>query len=439
LQAVKNRGYSSCVSFHKEAFDVKKALLLALILCLALSGQAFAQKAVKLVIAGRDGDYGNAMQVAVDAYKVARPEVTIELLKLSGDDIYQKTVIDLKTGTGTYDLILIDDPKAMQYQKAGWLEELGALYKKAGKPVDADFIGSAMELCRYPNGPTGKLYGLPFVGNVSLFAYRTDLYKKYGLAEPKTWTDVLAAAKKISEGEGEAVNGVIFRGVKGNPIVTAFLPIFWAFGGEILDKKGAPTIDSPAGLKALKYFLELAKYAPKGTPMNNTAQVRDTLLAGGAAIAPEVWPAWLGAMEDPAKSKVVGMVKVMKHPGEVTKSASMNGIWHIALPAAAKNKQAAFDFLLFCTSKEIQKKMAIEAGLPPSRSSVYDDAEVLKLRPWYPAVRDALANSKARPRTMVWPEIENTLGGFLQQALIGEKSPEEALKEANAKLVTVLK
>jgi multiple sugar transport system substrate-binding protein len=418
---------------------VKKAVFLALSLLLALSTPLFAQKAAKLVIAGRDADYGNAMQVAVDAYKVAHPEVTIELLKLTGDDIYQKTVIDLKTGTGTYDLILIDDPKAMQFQKAGWLEDLGALYKKAGKAVDPDFIASEMDLCRYPNGPTGKLYGLPFVGNVSLFAYRTDLFKKYGLSEPKTWTEVLAASKKISAGEGEGTSGVIFRGVKGNPIVTAYLPIFWAFGGDILDKSGKPTLDSAAGMKAIACFLELAKYAPKGTPMNNTAQVRDGFLAGTAGIAPEVWPAWLGSLEDPNKSMVAGKVKVMKHPGEVAKSAPMIGIWHIAIPAASKNKQAAFDFLQFVTSKEIQKKMSIEAGLPPSRASVYDDADILKLRPWYPAVRDALVNGKARPRTLYWAEIENILGGYLQQALIGEKSGADALKEANAAVAEAIK
>jgi multiple sugar transport system substrate-binding protein len=418
---------------------MKKMGFLALSLLLVLSGPIFAQKAVKLVIAGRDGDYGNAMQVAVDAYKIEHPEVTIELLKLSGDDIYQKTVIDLKSGTGTYDLILIDDPKAMQYQKAGWLEDLDAMYKKAGKKVDADFIASAMDLCRYPNGAKGKLYGLPFVGNVSLFAYRADLFAKYGLAEPKTWTDVLAAAKKISAGEGDAVTGVVFRGVKGNPIVTAYLPMFWAFGGEILDKNGKPTLASPEGVKAIDYFLELAKYAPKGTPMNNTAQVRDTLLAGGAGIAPEVWPAWLGAMEDPNKSKVAGKVRVTKHPAEVAKSASMIGIWHISIPAASKQKQAAFDFLQFVTSKEIQKKMAMDVGLPPSRASIYDDADILKLRPWYPAIREALASGKARPRTLYWAEIENILGGYLQQALIGEKTGAEALKEANLKIAEAMK
>lgn len=416
---------------------MKKTTILLLSLCLILSG-AFAQKQVKLVIAGRDGDYGNAMQVAVDAYTAQHPNVKFDVLKLSGDDVYQKTVIDLKSGTGTYDLILIDDPKALQYQQAGWLTDLDAMFKKSGKALDSDFISNIIDLCRYPNNAKGKLYSLPFVGNVSLFAYRADLFAKYGLAAPKTWDDVLTAAKTISEKE-PGIDGISFRGVKGNPILTAFLPIFWSFGADFMDASGKPTVNSPEAVKALKFFLELAKYGPKSTPMNNTAQVRDGLLAGTVGIAPEVWPAWLGKIDDPNESKVAGKVKITKHPAEVKKSSPMIGIWHIAIPAASKNKEAAFEFLTFLTSKETQKLMVLKAGLPPSRTSVFTDKDVLAKYPWYPAISDALENGVARPRTLYWAEIENTMGGLIQEALIGQKTAEQALNEANAKIAEIVK
>jgi multiple sugar transport system substrate-binding protein len=408
------------------------------LLSLLVVGQVFGQKKTSLVIAGRDGDYGNAMQIAVDAYLATHPDVRIELFKMSGDDIYQKTVIDLKSGAGTYDLILIDDPKAIQYQKAGWLESLDGLYKKAGKTPDKDFIQNILDLCRYPSGPKGDLYALPFVGNVSLFAYRKDLYAKHGLQAPATWSDVLAGAKKIAAAE-PTVSGVSFRGVKGNPILTAFLPVFWSFGADFMDAKGKPIVNSPEGIKALEFFLELSKLAPKSLPMNNTAQVRDALLGGSVAIAPEVWPAWLGKIDDPTQSLVAGKVAVGKHPGQVKKSSPMIGIWHASIPAASKNKAAAFDFLLFLTSAEIQKKMALEAGLPPSRSSVFADADILKKHAWYPAIKDALESGVSRPRTMYWSEIENIMGASVQEAVIGEKTPAQALNEANEKLAKILK
>ncbi|GAB6276341.1 MAG: hypothetical protein SAMD01599839_08810 [Rectinema sp.] len=246
------------------------------------------------------------------------------------------------------------------------------------------------------------------------------------------------AAKTISEKES-GVDGISFRGVKGNPILTAFLPIFWSFGADFTDASGNPTVNSPEAVKALKFFLELAKYGPKSTPMNNTAQVRDGLLAGTVGIAPEVWPAWLGKIDDPNESKVAGKVKITKHPEEVKKSSPMIGIWHIAIPAASRNKDAAFDFLTFLTSRETQKLMVLKAGLPPSRVSVFEDKEILAKYPWDPAISDALENGVARPRTLYWAEIENTMGGLIQEALIGQKTAEQALNEANAKIAEILK
>ena len=64
-------------------------------------------------------------------------------------------------------------------------------------------VGAAVDAARYPyERGTAPVYGLPFVGNVELFVYREDLFEKYGLsAPPKTWDDVLNAAKMIGEKE----------------------------------------------------------------------------------------------------------------------------------------------------------------------------------------------------------------------------------------------
>lgn len=45
---------------------------------------------IKLTIAGRDGAYGEAMQMAADAYHEKHPEVSFEVLKLSGSSLFEK-------------------------------------------------------------------------------------------------------------------------------------------------------------------------------------------------------------------------------------------------------------------------------------------------------------------------------------------------------------
>ena len=422
---------------------MKKKIIIIIFAVLLVTFPAFiwatgqAEKGpVKLTIAGRDGGYGKAMQIAVDEYMKKHPDVSFEVLKLPGASLYEKVVIDMKNAVGTYDVIMIDDPIATQFQKAGWLTNLDELYKKKGLSLDPDLISTAVKLGRYPYTDTGTLYALPHVGNVELFAYRKDLFEKLGLSKPAKWDDVLDAAGKIRSSFPD-VYGVVFRGVKGNPIVAGFLPIYWAFGGKVL-VDGKPALDSQQALNALKFFLKLKRYAPEGVAMYNSAQVKDALYGGKAGIVTEVWPSWVPKLNDPNESRVVNKVEVTTHPGEVEKSSPMIGVWLLGIPKASKHHDAAFDFLQFITGKEMQIKMADEAGLAPTRDSVYKVAKLVSKYPWYPVQNQALKNAVGRPRTTKWSELENIFGTYLQLALIGSMDPEKALKEANAKMKEVL-
>ena len=387
---------------------------------------------VTLTIAGRDGAYGDAMQMACDEYAAQHSDISFEILKLSGSSLFEKSVIDMKGGVGTYDVILIDDPNATQIQKAGWLADLGAMYDAKGITLDPDFIPSLTKLGRYPYGDQGTLYSLPLVGNVELFAYRKDLIEKYGLEVPDTWDKVMAAAKTFDANEPD-VFPVLFRGAKGNPIVTGFLPLFWSFGGKVL-VDGKPAMDSPEALAALEFFLALAKYAPEGVAMYQSAQVKDAVYAGTGAMAIEVWPGWISDLDNPAVSNVVGKVVVTKHPAQVEKSSPMIGVWLAGIPESSHNKDAAFDFLQFLTSADMQAKMADATGIPPTRKSVHEIPSLVEKYVWYPAQLDGLQNGVPRPRTNKWKEIEEALGTYLQMALIGDLTAQEALDQVNAKI-----
>ena len=98
----------------------------------------------KLVIAGRDGSYGDALQFAVDAYKKANADVEIELLKLPYAGLMEKVVIDLKEATGAYDLLMMDDTWVTGFASANWLTNLTELMKANGQDVDPDFVPAAL-------------------------------------------------------------------------------------------------------------------------------------------------------------------------------------------------------------------------------------------------------------------------------------------------------
>ena len=407
-------------------------ILFGCIVAAALVFGASAGWAEKLVIAGRDGGYAKALEIAVDAYKAQNPSVEVERLELTGGGLLDKVTIAMREGSSAYDVIMLDDPWAPDFMAKGWLADLNQL----GGGVDEDFVKPARDVSRYPVG-SGPYYAVPFVGNVELFAYNKAMFDKHGLSRPGNWTDVLAAAKTISEAE-DGVAGAVFRGKKANPIVTGFLPILWAHGARIVNAEGGAGLDSQAALDALNLYLELAKYAPKGIETYNSSEVRDAIQTGATAIAIEVWPSWVPSMDDPAASKVVGQIEIMAAPGQVEGPKPMLGTWLVAIPASSERSDTARDFIDFLTSPAMQKRLALEVGTPPTRASVYADQEVISAYRWYPAQVAALQEAQPRPRTAAWSKIEAIMGDYLQLALIGELSPNDALTEANERIARAL-
>jgi multiple sugar transport system substrate-binding protein len=298
---------------------------------------------------------------------------------------------------------------------------------------DPDFVQTSIALCRHPY-ETGKLFALPYVGNSQLFFYRDDLFQKHSLTLPVRWDDVLEAARVISQ--KEKIHGYVMRAAQGNAVVADFLPLFWAFGAEVFDEQGRPSVNSAEGIAALKFMLELGKYSPPGYASFNADEVSAHLLQGTAAQSIN-WPAWIPAFNDPVRSKVVGKVKITTLPGQNRGGQAEIGNWLIAIPASSRHRDTAVDFLFWATSPEEMHKSAVR-GNPPTRESLFEDPALIGRYPSYPAQLKSLAGSRPRPRTPSWNEIENAFGIYLSKANTGELSPEEAMNRANDEIARIL-
>jgi multiple sugar transport system substrate-binding protein len=395
----------------------------------------------QLTLAVNSGVEGDALKQAARDYE-AQTGIHIQIAEFPYANLFEKELVDLGAGTGAYDLIMLDDPWFPKFSTQQFLTDLKPLYEKRGRAgPDEDFVPSSIALCRHPY-QTGTLYALPYVGNSQLFFYRKDLFEKHGLKELATWDDVLGAARTIGEREaagsptGGKVYGYVMRAAQGNAAVADFMPIFWAFGAEMFDGAGRPTVNSPEGINALKFMLELGKYAPPGYSSFNADEVSAHLLQGTAAMSIN-WPAWISSFDDPAKSKVTGKMAFTDMPGAKTAGRAEIGNWLIAIPRDSRNAEAAFDFLLWATSAEQMKRSALR-GNPPTRRSVFTDTELMAKFPAYTVQLRSLENSRPRPRTPFWNEIENTFGIFLSKANSGELTPEEAMNRANSEIARII-
>src|SRR5688572_26041162 len=227
-------------------------ILFALLLLFASCTSNQKPNGKQLTLAVVSGVEGEALKAAALDYE-AKTGTHINIAQFPYANLFEKELIDLKAHTGAYDLIMLDDPWFPRFAHEQFLTDLTPLLQRRGQSgPDTDFVEASVALCRHPY-QTGSLYALPYVGNSQLFFYRKDLFEKHSLKEPLTWNDVLAAAKMIHEKEttganGSKIHGYVMRAAQGNAAVADFMPIFWAFGGEMFDANGKPTVNSPQGI-----------------------------------------------------------------------------------------------------------------------------------------------------------------------------------------------
>ncbi|WP_458124536.1 extracellular solute-binding protein [Paenibacillus sp. Z3-2] len=379
------------------------------------AGQGSSQGTDKLVIAARGGSHVDAMN-AVKASFETEHNVKIDIIGLESADLKQKVSLDAKNKNGAYDLIMADDPWMPQFSEANIFAKLSDL----GIKEDTDFEESSLALGKSPYA-TGDLYALPFSGNVQLFFYNQELLKSNNYDVPENWADVLEMAKAIHAKDGTA--GYVIRGQQGNPIVSDFLPLFWAQGGQIFDDNWKAQIDSDAGRQALDTYIGLLAV---GENYENT-DIVGSVSEGRAAMALG-WPSWFIKGETASADYAVIPSKASSDAQSVP--TGMIGNWMMGVAANSHNPELAAEFLSFITSSDTQKQM-VEHGGVPTRKSVYQDAELTAKYKHFPVMLEALQNSVARPRTAKWSQVEEALGAELSAAIAGTKTVDKALSDAN--------
>jgi multiple sugar transport system substrate-binding protein len=378
-----------------------------------------------LTIAVNAGVEGTALRAAAKEWGAAHA-TKVEVVELPYANLFEKEQLDLTSRTGAYDVIMMDDP---------WFPRLAEDGNLAPLPHDPDegFVQTCLAVCRNPYG-SGTYFALPYVGNSQLFFYRQDLFAKYNLAPPKTWHEVLSAAKTI--GTQEKMFGYVMRAAPGNAVVADFMSLLWAFGGDVLDASGKPVCDSPAAIEALRFMVELGKYSPPGYAGFNADEVSAHLLQSSAAMSIN-WPAWIAAMDDPSKSKVVGKIGFLPMPGERSPGVGELGTWLVAVPAGSKHQSDAFAFLYWATDAP-QMQQATLRGNPPTRRSLFESPELTARFRAFPAQLASLESARPRPRTPLWNEIENTFGIYLSKANAGTMDPAEAMHNAGREIGQIL-
>jgi multiple sugar transport system substrate-binding protein len=180
----------------------------------------------------------------ISAFETENPGAKVELQMVSWTDINQKITTLVSTGKPP-DILNLDT-----YSNFAADELLLPAEEVLSPETQANFIEKYATNGQYD----GKQYGIPISGSSRSLFYNKALFKKAGISEPpKTWEELLAAAKKIKEATGKAGYGMPMGPEEAQAEFSLFA---FANGGGWKDGDSW-TIDSPANVEALKFMNEL--------------------------------------------------------------------------------------------------------------------------------------------------------------------------------------
>ncbi|WP_294377955.1 extracellular solute-binding protein [uncultured Clostridium sp.] len=334
------------------------------------------------------------------------------------------TLNDAVNKEGEYDLTMVDDPWMPEFCETKILEDLTSM----GYKEDDDFVKKSLDVGKNPYA-TGDVYSLPFSGNVQFLFYNKQLLESKNLKIPETWEDVLNISKEINGKDNKV--GYIIRGQQGNPIVSDYLPLLWAYGGNVFDKDWNVTVDSEEAKQALNMYLELLKNGANYEKNDIVSAVS----SGNGALSLG-WPSWYISGESSTADYAAIPSKV--NASSEAHDTGMIGNWMMGVTANSKNKEMALKFLEYLTSAEVQKE-TLDKGAVPTRTSVLQDNELNKKYPYFKTLLEATENSVIRPRTTKWSDIENAYGTELSNAVSGTKTVDQALADAKTAIEAIMK
>ena len=230
----------------------------------------------------------------------------------------------------------------------------------------------------------------------------------------------------------------MFRGVKGNPIVTSFYPVFLSFGADMFDDKWNPTFNSAQGKAAADFFVgTLKSIAPPGVAEFDSDQEGAAILGGDAAAIIQYSGNAIKS-DDPSASKEVGKLDFGVVPKQ-EKALAQIGIFIHGVSASAPNKDNAIAFMKWFGSNDTQVALARSGDLPV-KIPAFSDPEAVKAHRLLPtALAQLQSGAQARPRTPDWSKVESILGTELNKALVAGSGGGAAMDAAAGQVKDYLK
>ncbi|MFD0698773.1 ABC transporter substrate-binding protein [Paenibacillus sp. GCM10027628] len=363
-------------------------------------------------------------------------------IQASEGDYFAKIALALKSKDTAPDIVTEDTFMINSDASAGLLSSLDDKVKGWSDWTNGSFI-EAMK--KGVTASDGKIYGVPYNTDSRGLWYNKQIFKQVGLPEdwkPKTWDEVLSAAKTVKEKAAKDVVPIWMNMGKATGEATSmqtYEMLLYGTGDRLYDDSSAKWIvKSQSILDALTFIdsVNKEKLAPPLSKVLNgqagNSSSREYLPKGKLAISLD--GSWItgnylpnGAAPWPEYKDILGFAPMPTSKGQTPGSITLAGGWALSIPSNAQHKDEAWDFIKYALNKENTKKLVIASGNITVRADVAKDPEYTKM-PFNEIATQYLQNAEFRPARDKYPEVSTQIQTMVESVATGT-APADAMKK----------
>lgn len=289
----------------------------------------------------------------------------------------------------------------------------------------------------------GHVYGVPMDTDARGLWYNKQDFAKAGLPvpwHPKTWADVLAAARALKAKVPGVTPLEVFSGTPAGEATTmqGFEMLLYGTGETLYNHSSNKWVSPSTGFTSALNFIKTVYSSGLGPtpqqelnpniqdevteqwlPENKLAIDLDgswlpqTWIPGG----PRVWPQW---------SKALGWTPMPTENGQGSDITTMSGGWALSVGADSTHKQMAWDLVsLAMNTQNATYYTKITSDLAV-RTDVAAQSSYLDQQPDTPFWTGLIKYTNYRPAYAVYPNLSNDIQQATEEVMTGQQSPQQA-------------
>src|SRR4051812_6181627 len=365
-----------------------------------------------------------AFTIVLDDWARAHPAVQLRVSVMPGLELH-KTKLQLAAAAGRLpDVASIDS-----YWLPLFMHDVQPLEPYWPAEDRADFLPFTIQTL---SDPAGHVLGLWHETDCRVLFYRKDLVP----VPPRTWDQLLDAASRIAR--EQKMSGYLYNAGRWEATVFDHLAMFWAQGGELVDRDGRPIFGEGPNRRAMLRVLGfLRDTIQRGASPRSVLSITDYQQMTGAAVAGDA-AMFLGGnweLKDlqtgltPAEFAKWDIAPIPQADANTRSTGTGGWVW-VVFAKDPDRRRAAVEFIRDVEAPAHAARISEATGHLPVRRSVYRDFPIFSQDSWYRRFGEMLVDGHARPTALIYPTMSQQLQLAIGAVVSGEKTPEEALAEA---------